>query len=110
VTIRVQIRPMIDRVEGSFTVWLTNPAFPNAPFWVGLLRRDDDGGWTARLRDSGKGSHVPAPWRRLPDRTSAATWIIVRSGYAEAPPGWREPVESPDVEPIPLPAFEAEEV
>lgn len=70
-TIRIQTRPMVDRPVGTFCLWIVHPDHRDAPFLVGFMRNDGDGRWTARPRCSRKGASVPAPWRRLADRSTA---------------------------------------
>jgi hypothetical protein len=72
--------------------------------------RDAAGRWIARPRDGGhQGDKGSATLRRLADRRSAATWILIHSGWAKPPPGWFEPEEEADTDTIPLEAAEAED-
>jgi hypothetical protein len=97
--IRVEYRPMLDRPEGAYSVWLAHPDHPTTPFLVGYLRREGDSRWTAQTRDSGRHGVNP-PVRRLPDRAAAAKWILTRSGLAQAPVGWVEPGDAADTDMI----------
>jgi hypothetical protein len=73
---RIQYRPVPDRVMPFYSVWVAMPK-PQAPMLVGYVSLGGSS-WTARLRsDAGQSM---AGW---PRRSDAAAWLLIAGAFAQ---------------------------